>query len=358
MRRLPAGLVLALLPVLPCFLGGCGAADDGATGPAAVEDAGASRRIARSVELDGQRLRVEIDRDEVLVGDPIRLLAIAEPSGDRLARFAETGGLLGDFEATPLAAPRIAGAPPGTAVLQLELRTFDAGELSLPPIEAIFEPRGGGAAVSLASDAIPITVEGVLPASVDAVGGEPGANEVRPSPELRPLKPAVALEAPREWIWWLASLAATVILLAGGGLLLVLRRAPAAPLAPGPRAIAELDRLAASLPPPGDAPGTRRFWESLSVVAREWLERRWSLSTRDRTTREIVASIRGDGRLADEVVRPLERILRDADLAKFAGALPGTDAAAEAITSLRRIIEQADATASTDDARATQEAAA
>ncbi|MBM4106065.1 MAG: hypothetical protein FJ257_07200 [Phycisphaerae bacterium] len=354
MTRLRASLLLAIT----CCLAGCGDAGGDAAAATAVEDAGGSRRIARSVELEGQRLRVEIDRDTLLVGDAIRLLAIAEPSGDRLARFAEVGEMLGDFEATPLAAPRIAGAPPGTAVLQLELRTFDAGEISIPPLAAVFEPRGGGAAVSLASDAIPITVEGVLTAPFDPTGGDPGATEVRPSPELRPLKPAVALEAPREWIWWLASLAATVLLLAGVGVLLFLRRAPAASLPPGPWALAGLDRLAASVPPPGDAPGTRRFWESLSVVARGWLERRWDLPTRDRTTREIVAQLRSDGRLADEVVRPLERILRDADLAKFAGALPGPDAAAEALTLLRAIVARADAEASTDDATTAREAAA
>ena len=61
-----------------------------------------SQSISRSTSLEGNTIEIRLDREQVLVGDPIRLIVVATPAADRIAaRLGAAMRMSHDFRVAP-----------------------------------------------------------------------------------------------------------------------------------------------------------------------------------------------------------------------------------------------------------------
>jgi hypothetical protein len=101
---------------------------------------------------------------------------------------------------------------------------------------------------------------------------------------------------------------------------------------------ATLDELLSAGRP--DATTMDRFYVSLSLIVRSYLEDRFGLRSPELTTQEFLTEM---GRSPD-LARSHQRLLRDfltqADLVKFAGYLPDAEAVGQSISSAERFLEE------------------
>jgi hypothetical protein len=138
--------------------------------------------------------------------------------------------------------------------------------------------------------------------------------DMRPAPppvQLPPLPPSWA----RRWLPPLGwGVGAVALLLAGGWALSRRRPAPAPPLPPHRRALAELERLAAASAEPGE------YHTQLSHVVRRYLAERFGLRAPQQTTAEFLAAVAGVAELPAESRELLRECFARCDLAKFAAA--------------------------------------
>lgn len=296
-----------------------------------------SPSIDFSTTLDGNTIEIRLDRDEALVGDPIRLIVVATPAADRTAEIESPSAALGAFDVVELPAPRDAALRPGAKAIALELSTFESGTLELPPIRARFEPRGGGVEIELSSAPVPIVVESVLEGE-DLSGAQGTAAELDSGvdPEnLRAAKGIVAMDDGRREAWWIvASVGVTVLAIVGGLLFLRRRGSPPEP-APGPWAIERFAALAEACRRGGPISPA---WAEATTVLRGYLARGCGIPAADLTTREILEAIGDEPSFGDPVRATIAAFLRQADLVKFAGASADAEASARTIDAMRDLV--------------------
>ncbi len=138
--------------------------------------------------------------------------------------------------------------------------------------------------------------------------------DMRPAPPPVPLPPLPPSWA-RRWLPPLAwGVGAVALLLAGGWALSRRRPAPAPPLPPHRRALAELDRLAAVSAEPAE------YHTQLSHVLRRYLAERFGLRAPQQTTAEFLAAVAAVPELSAEAKELLRECFARCDLAKFAAA--------------------------------------
>lgn len=302
--RAPLAIAAATVLGIGCDRGGDAARQ---TAPAETAES-----VDTAVRVDGDAVTLRSGSTPHLVGDPIPLLVMAEPADGAMAAIElPEDGRLGPFEFVVRPAPRISGLPMGSAVVSLELSTFESGDLVVPPIEATFEQRPGGRRRVLASAPLEITVRSVLP--------ETGAGTASSDPleAIRPLKspvPMIEGGPDRPAIWWIASVGLTAAMLLGGFLLLSRRRGPAEP----PPAVWARRRLADLRTSDASRTPSDR-WAEIASLVRGLLARRDGLDTLDRTSGEIRIALAADARFSPEERDAIMQLLEQADLAKFAG---------------------------------------
>jgi hypothetical protein len=269
-------------------------------------------------------LDASIDRDTITVGDPIRLTirSSATPGeAPLLPEFPE--GKIGPFsilDRSPVREETRDGVR--TAVLDLRVTAFETGALEIPALEA-----GEGAA---ATAPISVTVRSV---GLDASG--------RPRDVKRPISLG------RDWLRTLL-LPALALLLAAAGLYAYLRlrrraKAPVPVLRPvdlrpahviAGEALDALEREYA-----GDDGVPRAFCFRLSLVLREYLDRRYAIPAPERTTREILRELRRENLRHDEAAL-LRDVLSRCDIVKFRGIEPGRAEANEVLRGARGFVEK------------------
>lgn len=321
-----AFVAAAMLAVVAATTTG-GAEDAGVAPPTATAD-----MVDTSIRLDGDVVTLRHGAGKRVVGDPIPLLVVAESSDGAVATIElPDDGRLGPFDFVVRPAPRLPDLPLGSAVVSLELSTFESGVVELPPIKTTFERRDG-AIRTLATAPLELAVESVL---TEKETSDPLA-------AVRPIKAATPMRGPapdRSAIWWLASIGLTTAALVGGFLLLSRRRPAAEP----PPAAWARERLAAlRSDDPAMSPADR--WASAAAVLRGLLERRDGLDALERTTAEIARALDGDARFDAAERGEILELLRQADLAKFAGTADrDVESALDAIERLVERGEQRDA---------------
>jgi hypothetical protein len=164
--------------------------------------------------------------------------------------------------------------------------------------------------------------------------------------EKRDLKPQVSLPLPSRWPWVLGGLLLAALLgLAGFVAYKRLRRratlahAPAAPVdtrTPEEIAYSELDRIAAlDLPGKGEL---KLHYTSVSDCMRAYVQGRYHIPALDRTTQELMRAMR-QSHIQSQHVAPLQDLLTQADLVKFAKLRPPIPQARAAISQARHIVE-------------------
>lgn len=266
---------------------------------------------ARSAE---PAARWEVTPAAPRVGDAITARLVARPAeGARI----DWDGVRPEFPGLALTGSGPIAPGPGADGRAYTLHADLPGTYTLPAVTLpVAGPDGAG---SLSAAAATVTVA--------------GAFDPESPPPPAPAKPPVALAPP--WGLYGAGAAAAVAMLAAA--LWLARRRRAAPAAPAPADPppppdrVALERLAALDP---DALDPRAFHGALSAVTRAYLEDRFQVPARARTTAEIAARVSGrEG-------APVADWLAAWDLVKFARVEPPREAARESLEAVRRWVRE------------------
>lgn len=281
--------------------------------------------------VDGVRLALEVDRQELAIDGRIRMSVQLEVPPGRLAALPDLSDQFGPF-AVVAQSPAESSSAGGVTLLRryYDLEPEGVGDLTVPPLAVAVRDRQGGedAVHEIRTDPVPITVTSVVP--VDADYTEP--KDIAPPMSLP--QPGWPIE-----VWALlgigaGAIAAAVLLWRRRG-----RRAVAVrPLPAHLVALAELDRLEqAEL---GDEARLDAFYVRLSAILRRYLGWRFGLRALMQTTEEFVAALpASESGLAP--YRPvLAALLANFDLVKFARHRPERQDMAAAIAWVREFVQR------------------
>lgn len=171
--------------------------------------------------------------------------------------------------------------------------------------------------VTIASQAARLIAAGSAPVLLRAQGNAaaPANDGLR---DIAPPVPPTFLESMDRSDWWW--LAACIVLLSAAVYLswfFFIRKRPAPPLpAPDPREVARAQLLA--LRRRADQVGPRDFGAEASGVLRQFIRRRYGISTMRRTSEEFLAAIARDKLFSPRESELLGRFLAQCDALKFA----------------------------------------
>jgi len=276
--------------------------------------------------LQGQvRIQLECDTSDILIGDHIPLrfyLGIEEGVAvDRIALEPLAGSDIEVVETAPLQQ-----ANPKALYQDLVLSVYDSGRYQLPPLPVLYRQNGRTDTAftpPLAFDARTILLPG------DSV-------------TLQPIKPIVEEPIKLEDLW--PYLAAALALAALAALILLpWRRRKQGAASPEPvfvhkpaheLALAALDEL--------ERRGLwqdqriKAYYSELTLILRTYLEHRFCIRTRERTTGEILRQL-DETEVEKSEVRGL---LNLADLVKFAKAEPQDEQHRQSMQRVRRFVEE------------------
>jgi hypothetical protein len=302
-----------------------------ASGAAAQTGAADAPAVRQEHGIEGVRLVLEVDRQELAIDGRIRVSMELEVAAGRVAALPDLPDRLGRF-AVAAQSPAESSSEGGALVLRrhYDLEPESVGALTVPPfVIAVRDRQGGDDAVQeIRTDAVPITVTSVVPDGVDYT-------------EPKDIAPPMSLPPPA----WPIALWALLAAVAAGVVAAMLwwrgRRRGAAALRPQPAhllALAELDRLQqAEL---GDAERFEAFYVRLSAILRRYLDWRFGLRALMQTTEEFVASLTSAERALTPYRGLLGTLLAGFDLVKFARHRPQRSDMEEALRRVREFVER------------------
>ncbi|TRO67474.1 DUF4381 domain-containing protein [Christiangramia sabulilitoris] len=277
------------------------------------------------VEVNAQEVSATVDSTTIKIGEQIKYKIEVNTSAEDLVVFPE-GNTFSPLEVVE--SPEVDTVRENGNYRLLKeyfLTQFDSGKYIIPRQEVIIK------STSFFTDSIPVQVNDVL---VDTT-----------KQKLYPIKPSVEVP-PRfsipEWIWWLLG----IFLLAGLVAFLVIRKkkkdAKEPELPPYEEAMAELEKLdkAHYL----ERREIKEYYSQLSFAVRKYLDRKIYDHGLERTTGELIMYLedqkkQGKLKLTDETIRDFERILKRADLAKFARSKPDIITAKEDRSKTQHVID-------------------
>lgn len=278
----------------------------------------------------GVRIKVEANPKEATVGDPIRIdMNISMPSGYQV-EVSKPAASAGDFYvmgfSSGLPAPNAGKAgkdlnsdAPGTdAAVQhhtrITIAVFRTGKFTFPRIPLIIK-TSAGEVIAAESPPQDIEIRSVIAAE---------------NPTLKDLKTQADIPEPVGWLLWAA------LILASGAILALIwyvdrRRRRRQELPPNPVQvkdlldIAEADLrhlLACGLPHSGEE---KRYYVALSEITKRILEAGYGIHTAERTTSEIMHSLRDKIEPDSADVARIESFLSRCDVVKFAKYIPASE---------------------------------
>jgi hypothetical protein len=304
----------------------------GWTAVAVAQTGGGGGPAARQEHsIEGVRLALEVDRQELAIDGRIRVIMQLEVAPGRVAALPDLPDRLGRF-AVAAQSPAESTSEGGALVLRrhYDLEPESVGALTVPPFVIGVRDRQGGddAVQEIRTDPVPITVTSVVPEGADYT--EP--KDIAPPMSLPPPAGPIAL-------WALLGGLAVIVAAAAlwwrrrGRRVVVARPQPAHLLA-----LAELDRLQqAEL---GDAERFEAFYVRLSAILRRYLGWRFGLRALMQTTEEFVAGLSGAERALTPHRSLLGTLLAGFDLVKFARHRPQRGDMEEALRRVREFVER------------------
>ena len=319
-----SALALCLLFILLVVgLGGCSVRSD--------EHAGVT--VEREEIRDGHRILLKsgVSPRRATLGDPVEWTLTAE-----LPASAKPGKLLRDMRdstsALDVRPPREPDHVPAAKdaarsegrelwTWPYRIRGFALGTVPLPAMR--LPVAIGSRRDTLLFPADTLAIDSLTPAATGSVLPDRGPI----MPELRPVDYAVAAI--------LALIVVTAIALLVRAL--KRRREPVKVVAPPEPAEMILRREVKALRERGEALPRDEFYDRLSLAIRDYAAAATGITTRDRTTLEIVRELREREVAREDGVDALRRALARADLAKFARRGGGWDEALEALGLAERL---------------------
>ena len=279
-----------------------------------------------------QQVRTHVSADSVYVGERFTLSLVARHRFTTAALFPDSTASFGDLTVLGRSASSyryLGAADPGARVdsIAYTVTTFALDSARVPALPVRFAADGDTTAAAASPRLIP--VRSVVPD--DAA-------------ELRGLAAPMAFPEPR-WPWAVLALVALVLL---GGAYYYWRERQASAEAPMPpdvdhRSSYEIatDRLdALALPPEvATADTVKRFYVDLTRILRTYLAGALGVAAMERTSHELLATLRGHKHVPPPALQRIRRVLEQADPVKFADATPAPEAHPEALRQTRAAIE-------------------
>jgi hypothetical protein len=287
--------------------------------------------VRQEHRVDGVRLALEVDRQELAIDGRIRLSVQLEVPAGRLAALPDLSDEFGPFAVVAQSPPESSSAG-GVTLLRryYELEPEGVGSFTVPPLVVAVRDRqvGDDAVQEIRTDPVPITVTSVVPDGIDYT-------------EPKDIAPPMSLPQPA-WpiqVWVLLGVVAAAV--AAAVLFWRRRRGRAVAVQRQPAhlvALAELDRLQqAEL---GDAERLEAFYVRLSAILRRYLDWRFGLRALMQTTEEFVAGLPAAERGLAPYRPVLAALLANFDLVKFARHRPERDDAEAALSWVREFVER------------------
>jgi hypothetical protein len=313
--------VLALILVMVAACVSRGLAQTGAAGAPAVR---------QEHNIEGVRLALEVDRQELAIDGRIRINMQLEVPPGRVAALPDLPDRLGRF-AVAVQSPAESSSEGGALVLRrhYDLEPEAVGALTVPAFVIAVRDRQGsdGSVQEIRTEPVSITVTSVVPAGVDYT-------------QPKDIAPPMALPPP-SWptaLWVLLGMVAALVAAAALWWRRWSRRAVPVRAQPAHLvALAELDRLQQA--EFGDAERFEGFYVRLSAILRRYLGWRFGLRALMQTTEEFVAGLSGGERALAPYRALLGTLLAGFDLVKFARYRPQRSDMEEALRRVREFVE-------------------
>jgi hypothetical protein len=267
---------------------------------------GHSRRSAGQPRTPAPLLKATVDKQQILIGEPIHLMLEATLQGNSSITWPALDSLP-HFEFVERHPVDSTISPGGRYYRQyLTVTSFDSGTWSIPRL-----PFTSGNGTFL-TDSIPIRI---------------GYTRIDPSKDYHDIKDIVDIpNAFARWFGWivaaiaLASVALVVWLLRKKKLLKVLVPRFIPQLSPYDEAIRQLDELAGRRLVEEGA--VKTFYSRLGEILRVYLYRRLDIASLSETSEELIGQIRQLS-LSQQQFTDLAETLRMSDFVKFAKYQPG-----------------------------------
>ncbi|NOT01652.1 MAG: hypothetical protein HOP29_13605 [Phycisphaerales bacterium] len=323
--RIVTGLLIGAL-----LVGGCG------DGKAATDGAGEVEGVVKTAEMGPVQMTVSVDRGEITIADRLKLrieVTAEEGVEARMPSFGEQMDAFGirDFHET--SAEAIEGGK-RRWVHEYDLDIFLSGDYAVPALTATFTDARKGAEETIESS---VTTDGF-----DVKVKSLAEGEFDPT-KIRDVKGPVALPADPRWtlLWWGLGVVGGGAIVVGCAAWLIRRsRRPGVEwVAPAHEwAFAELHRLAnAKLIEKGMV---HEFYFRLSMIVREYIERRFQLTAPEWTTEEFLVHLRRSDALPAVHRDALEQFLQRCDMVKFALYEPTTAEIEGAFNAARDFVQK------------------
>ncbi|MBP5350416.1 MAG: hypothetical protein J6Y56_00470 [Fibrobacterales bacterium] len=305
MRISVFALSALLLPAVPLF---AQPPADSLSAPVPVGSAAASALPPAPPE--GTKLVLEVEPSELSIGDLFRVTLTVETPAGWLAEMPHGVAQLGDFEVRrfqPEEPERFRG-PAGKMQRTRwkgELALFGSGLATLPSLVVAVADTATGRIWRLATD--PVLVN-VVSRGLDSTADiEPDDGPVETSGGI-PLAAGIAL-----------GILALAGIVAAAWRLRAKRREAAMP--PHERCLLEIERLLARGDGSSDDQARQNaFCTALGLSLRGYLDRRFGLSTLEKTTSEFIAELESRGGETASLVPGIREFCRRTDVVKFGGA--------------------------------------
>ncbi len=310
---LAAGLVLSLLATIPSQV-------DAAESSAGSENS----KIERSVEKDGVRLTMQLDRDKSNVADPIGLeLRIEAPEGIKITAPnlpAEIGNLHVRQTSNQ------ADVPAGKLRVwtqKYEMESFVAGTAELPVIKMAYQSSSGNPQdQQLELPAVPLSINSLIATDADPA-------------QFRDIKGTVELPAPYSFPAWGYVAASIVALIATAAFLRLWWHRK--PLTTDQWAIAELNRI--NVPLMVEQDRVQELYFLVTGIVRTYIERRFGVHAPKKTTTEFLSEAQHHPFLAGKHQESLGEFLEAADRVKFARWSPDSAQIEATVAGARWFVE-------------------
>ena len=307
----------ALLLGAPNGLPGLPAAN--AAPPAAV--------LQQEGQLPGVDVRLITENKPLTVGDPTTIVVqTIHPTGAQVF-LPELGQNWGDFEVRAIAPPVATDNGDGTTTTRqaIDVVLFAPGQFWTPALAVTLSDPSG------ALSQVPVNPVAVVVNSVLQEGDD----------TLRDLKPQAEVPLPQSWPFVLGGTLLGLALVVAGGwwsYRMATRRVPVDNRPAVQRATDELGRVATL-----NLPAQGFFKEHYGLVTdalRDYLERQYQIAALERTTDELVHSLRATP-MSDELVRDFSALFAASDLVKFAEFTPTPQAARALVEQARALVVRA-----------------
>ena len=275
-------------------------------------------------------LEISVDRDSVLIADPIVYTVEVLAPADLLVEPPMPAQQLGPFEVREIQflPPEEPGGELQRTLFRWTLVPYQTGRLEIPPVQIVVADTSG-AADTLRTGAQPIEVVSLEP---DLQGG------------IRDIKPPE--ELPRGWAWIGWAIGGLVLLTGGLWLLRFLRRRwlhrglEEIPYQGPPRpayqiALEELDRIAALHLL--DKGMFKEHYIQTSDTIRRYIEGRYAIGAMELTTWELIGQMKRTA-VPEDHHESFRSFLEECDLVKFAKHIPPAEVRETLLDRARRMV--------------------